>query len=236
VDFESVSRTEYFNVRINETEFWVNAIPISSITSVKHDLDGEFNGNESDLSDFYIGRGDRSVVLDYAVTPGKKVLQIVYTGGSSSQPTKSTFAISSPSGTFLKDKFARGSISGAVGIICANSTGTSIQIDNLYGTFVVGDVLAMQNTEGGTDVGGIAATIDSITVQSLAEVLPEVPLACEMQIRYNVKTKENFELTGIEKDKTSRRANQEQLTFRGAFQDLQPEVRSMLNKHRRITL
>ena len=237
VDFERRQRTEYFTIRPNMLEYWVYAIPIVTIDNVYHDIDGMFDGSESELDtdDIHTGVNDRSIVLDYAVTPGNKALKVIYTGGVSTTPTKSTFAITSIQGAFLVDKFARGGTSGAVGIIIAfDADAGTITIDNLYGIFAAGETLTMQNTEGGTDVSNISCTISSITIQSLAEILPEIPLATELQIRYNVKVKDDFELTGIDKDKSSRRKT-ESLRFNGTFLDIQPEVRSMINKHRRIT-
>ena len=233
--FSLVSRTEYFDVRPNELEYWVQGVPITTITSVSHDIDGQFDGSESTLSDSHTGKLDKSVVLDYEVTPGKKALKIVYTGGYASTPTKSTFAISSIQGTFLADKYVTGATSGAVGIITATTAATPIIVDVLYGAFEVGESLTMQTTEGGADTSGVSAIIDSKTVESLAEVVPEVPLACEMQIRYNVTTKGDFEVSKIEKDKTTRR-DMDKLFFSGKFVDLQPEVRSMLSRFKRITL
>ena len=233
--FELKARTEYFDIRRNEQEFWIEGVPIVSITSVIHDIDGKFDGSGTAIdSDNYItGIHDKSVVISFPQYPGRKVLQIIYTGGVSNTSTKSTFAITPVSGTFLVNKFATGSTSGASGIITAYSS-SSITIDTLYGTFVAGETLTMQTTEGGADVSNVSATLDSITVQSFAELLPEVTLACDLQIRYNVKTMDDFELKSIDKDKSARRDSQKELTFRGAYQDLQPEVRSLINKHRRI--
>ena len=238
INFELVERTEYFDIKNVEREFWLTGVPLSSITNVYHDSDGFFDGAETTLttSEFHAGKDNRSIVLDYSLIPGKRALKVVYIGGVSSTATKSTFAISSVLGTFVKDKYITGSVSGAVGIIQTTTAATSIQINTLYGKFVVGETLTMQNDEGGTDVVNVSAVISSITVQSLSEILPEVFLACDIQLRYNIKTKDDFELTNVDKDGTTRRPSQHYLTYDGKFNDLQPEVRSMINGLKRIRL
>ncbi len=236
VDFELESATEYFDIKSNQTQFWVEKLPIVSITSVYYDSLGLFDGSETALTNNKTDLHDRSVIISSVWQAYKKCIRIIYTGGISSEPTKSTFALSASTGTFVVDKFAMGATSGAMGIIKAFTAQESIQIDNLYGAFLSNENITMQATEGGADVTGISATIESITTQSLVEQVPEIAMACELQIRYNVQTMKDFENKRVTDKTTERRDTQTELTFRGAYQDLQPEVRSLINGHRRIVL
>ncbi len=235
-DLELKSRVEYFDILNTEIEFFVQSHPINSITSIKHDIEGLYNGNEDSLSNYYIGSKRRSVVLDFPETAGQKALQVTYVGGVSTQATLSTFAIDTTVGTFIVDKYVRGAISGSVGIIKAFTSNVSMQVEVLYGVFKVGEVLNMQNDEGGTNIGSISCNLTSKTVEALCEIYPEITLACEIQMRYNIKTKDDFEVMQIGKDSIMRRPNQHYLANNGTYNDIQPEVRSLLNKHRRYIL
>jgi len=236
-DFALAQKTEYFDVRNTERQFWVRAIPIVTIDSVYHDASGEYDGSEAEVTGSIIGKNNRSVILDYSLSVGRKVIRIIYTGGVSTTATKSTFAVSNIQGTFLVDRFVTGSNSGAVGIVSAfDSSAETIQIDTLYGIFSTDDSLTMQTTEGGIDIAGIGCDIDSITVQSFSEIYPEISLAVDTQIDYLIRTSGDSENTSVQKDGVSRRSVQTEITFRGAYQTLQPEARSLINAHRRLTL
>ena len=234
-DLELGTKIEDFDIHNKETEFWIKAPPVNSITSVYHDFSGLFDGSEQALTDYFIGRGKSSIVINYPETSGKRVLRVTYNGGLSASATMGTYGIGSVIGTFLADKFVTGSVTGATGIIVSVSA-TSITIDVLYGAFAVGDVLTMQTTEGGTDSPGISASITSVTVQSLVEMVPDITQACELQISYNFGTRNDFEVTNIKNDETSRRDTQKELTYSGTYNDLQPEVRSLLNKYKRYVM
>lgn len=236
--FELKSRSEFFNIRRLETEFWVKAIPVASITTIRHDFDGLFTGTEQELTDFYIGRGARSVVLDFPETPGKRVLQVTYVGGVSATSSISTYTIGSVSGVFLENKFVEGITSGAYGIIQANASAGSptLTVDVIAGTFKDGESLQMSTSENGTPTPGVSAIITAIITQSFVEFLPEVATAVELQISYNIRNTSQIEVLDVDKDKTKKRESQMELTFRGAYQDIQPEVRSLINKHRRFIM
>lgn len=236
-DLEKSEKIEYFDIHSVQREFWMMAVPIESITLVEHDFDGQFNGAETVVEDTFLGKNFKSIVLEFPESPGKRTLKFTYIGGVSASPTISTFGVDNIVGAFIVGKFARGSLSGAVGIVKSfNATAETIQIDNLYGVFQVGDELTMQNTEGGADIPNISADLVTVTLQSLVEARPEIALACELQIRYNVTTMQDFEVTKIEDNETDRRDTQTKLTYRGTYNDLQPEVRSLLNRYRRIRM
>ena len=232
-DLELSQKEEFFDIHSKEREFWVGSLPIVSISEVAYDFQSDFSGGESIVNDYTTGKHERSVLLEFTEIPGKKVLKVTYIGGKSTEATLSTYAISGISGSFIVNKFVTGAISGAVGIVKAFST-TSMQVDVLYGVFKASETLSMQNTEGGADIGGIIATLDSKTVESLVETNPDISTACELQIGYNFRLHDSFEVTNIEKDKTVRRDTQKDLTYNGTYNDLQPEVRSLLNKYRRV--
>ena len=235
-EFELKARTEYFNIHRREIEFWLKAIPITSIASIKHDFDGLFNGGEQTLTDFYIGRDARSVVLDFPEEKGKRVLQVNYTGGVSASSSVSTFAIGTVTGGFIVNNFVYGKESGAYGIIQETTSGPTLKVDVLAGTFKNGEELETSGSEFGGVATGVGATITALTEQSFVELRPEIAQAVEIQIGYMLRVKDTNEVLTIDKDETTRRQSQQELTFRGAYQDLQPEVRSLLNKHRRYIM
>jgi len=233
--FQKKSRTEYFDVKGNRIAYFPSAIPVSSITSVYSDTTGLYSGGESALSDYYIGVDDRSVVLDYPQVNGKKALRLIYTGGISEHGTQSIFTLSGVSGTFTKDRFINGSISGAVGIVAATTAASPITINTLYGVFEIGDVLAVSTTEGGTAISNISATIATITQQSLAEVAPEVNMACEFEVRYMFQHKDNFEDDSTSRDSSSFSTRKNSSEILSQF-ILQPHTRSLLQGYRRYFL
>jgi len=231
-ELELKSRTEYFDIEAAfQLEFWAKAQPITAITTIKHDSTGLFNGGESTLSDFYIGIDELSFVLDTPQQPGRKALELVYTGGLSAHGTQSTFVLTTP-GAFVADKFVFGSDSQAWGIIKSFST-PNIVVENLYGIFEDGEVLNQAAKEGAKIGDGITGTISSITAQSLAEASPEYAQAVEMQIRYMVRRQDNFELASTQKDGQRYRENGPQF---GTHEGLQPEVRSMLQHLVRVAI
>lgn len=233
-EFALEQRIEFFNIEGTEREFWLGAIPITILTEVSSSFDGLFDASSFVLSDPYIGKDGNSVVIQFTEVRGKKTIRVTYTGGVATTATISTFAINSIIGSFLVGKFARGIDSGAVGIIKKFSS-TSIDIDNLYGVFGL-EKITMQTTEGGDDVPGIEATITSITNQSFAEQLPEVTQAVDIQIAYNLRVKDTIELKSINKDKTVRRDDKLPMEVQGQYANLQPEVTSLIQKHRRYRM
>ena len=135
---ETESRTEYHDVTYGRDEYWVKGVPISTITSVKVDSSGLFDGSESTLStdDYYIGAQDASVVLtsprSWTVRRG---IEIIYTGGLATASTRSVFAVADSTG-WTVDDFCFGETSGAFGIVKAAGS-NSLTIEILYGIFTV---------------------------------------------------------------------------------------------------
>lgn len=234
--FEKISRTEYFNLSEGDREFFVSAPGITTLTTVKIDSTGEFTGSETELTDSFIGRSGNSVVLQFGQIPSKRGLQIVYTGGIATTTSISTYTLTTVVGSFSVGEFVEGMNSGALGIITAfNTVSEVMSVDVLYGTFLVAETLRKRDTEEAGFSNGITAVLSTIDVQSLVELEPEIALAVETQLRYNVKTKDDFENKTVTKDMVSRRDNNV-LALGGngnAYFDLQPETRSLLAKHRR---
>lgn len=233
--FLKESRTEYFDVE-NESQisFFPKALPIASVTSVYSDSTGLYDGSvEGELTDWYIGKDNNSVVLDYPIIPAQKGLRIIYTGGLATHGTRSTLALTSVVGTFTKDKFVTGSLSGAVGKITSTVTATPLVVETLMGEWESGDVLSLQNTEGGADVSNISATVSSLTAQAACELYPELSMAAEMQIRYMWKHKDDFENSGVNKDGTKYRDTAKKAVN---IYLLRPEVRAMCQGFKRYAI
>ena len=221
----SQSRTEYFDIEaVGQMEFWPEAVPLSAITSIEYDSTGLFTGSETTLSNFYIGAGSNSFVLDVPQAMGKRVLKIVYTGGVATHGTRSTFTVSS-AGVFVADKFVFGSTSGAWGIVVSLTASVTLIVETLYGVFEAAEVLNQAAKEGASAGDGVTATLDTITAQSLAEQIPEYATAVEMQLRYLMRRKDNFELASTQKE--GQRYNENAPMF-GTHEGLQREVRSTI--------
>ncbi len=233
--FLKESRTEYYDVESDsQLTFFPIALPIASITSAYADSTGLYDGSvEGALTDYYIGKDSNSVVLDYPILQAQKGLRIIYTGGLSEHGTRSTLALTSISGTFTTEKFVTGSLSGAVGKIVTTTAVTPLIVETLMGEWEVGDILSLQNTEGGEDVAGIAGTISALTIQAACETYPELAMAAEMQIRYMWKHKDDFENKGVTKDGTNyRQLDRNPINI----YQLCPEVRTMCQGYKRYAM
>jgi hypothetical protein len=228
-DLETTSYPEYFDVLEGQTEFFVKAYPISSITSVKSDSTGEFDGDESDETNYHIGAQENSIVLDTPVIPGRRVLQVVYTGGLATHGVNSVFEITVGSGALVAGKWVEGRTSNAVGYIQSLS-GTTLTVEVLYGIFQDGEIIDEKNSESG-NANGDYVTINSVTSRGLAEAYPVIVEACELQIRYIDDHRSDFENQSTIKGQTTRRALSDQ-----SPDGLVDEVRNMLRPYKRITV
>lgn len=229
---EKKERTQYFDTTYNRNVYYPDAIPIDSISTVKDDWSGLFNGSETELTDFYPGSDYESIVLDYPVPHvTKRGLQVVYTGGMAENPTRSTFAVTGKSGGWTAGNFAEGQTSLAMGEIIS-STSDSITIDNYYGAFQESETVLEQETEG--DVGGASGTavISSITSQSLVEAYPDIARACELECRWMWKHRMDFENQSTLDGGVSRRFSKDvNIPYK-----LQPETMAMLARHVRYVV
>lgn len=232
--FELKTDTEYFSYRPERLELFLSRIPVASITSIKTDGTGQFNGSEStlDTTQYTTGRLGRSVILLYPIYfiyPWReKTIQINFTGGLAAHAVNSVFAISAPATAFTVGFYVFGSLSYACGIVRAASS-SSITIENLYGIFQIGDVLSEAGGETGAAVTGAASTITAITSQSLAESDPSICQAVDMEIRFLLEHKSDFENEQTHKDGSRRRRGDKDHVY-----DLQPEARAMLSDYQRI--
>lgn len=226
----SQSRTEYFDVGYVQKEFFPKAIPVSSITSVKSDSSGLYNGSEYSLgtTEYFIGAESRSVVLPYGVGwVAPKGLQLIYTGGLCSHAVNSVFAITA-TGTWVINNYCEGQTSGAVGILKAVSA-TSLTVEVLYGVFEVGETLHHHTSEDGSDSTSITAVLDSKTSTALCESYPDITGAVELQNRYMWQNKMLFESQSVGTDGKSMRSNNQQ----SIINILQPEAIALLDMYRR---
>lgn len=223
--------TEYFDLKYGGTEFWVNSPTISSISSVKYDSTGLFDGGESTLDDsgYHIGTNNNTVVLVSSIPyTSNRGIQIVYTGGLALSGVQSIYS-TTQSDTWTVDNFCIGNDSGAVGIVNAQ-TATTLTIEVLYGVFDIGETLTEYTGEDGTTATGETATLDSKTQTALAESYPDIVDGCEMEIRYYKKHKLDFENTGTTKEGTTIRRDSK----KSRRLPLQPEVIDIIDGYRRI--
>lgn len=226
-EIHTESRTEYFDIKYGTVQLWPAAPPISSVTSLYADSTGLWDGDESELDDYYIGADSYSVNLDYPENyTANKALRLIYTGGLAYSGVQSVFAVTGVSGTWAVDKFAVGGDSNSVGIVKAASS-TSITLEVLYGYFEDGETLTEYDSESSQGSSDGTATISSVTRRALCEAYPEITSATEMQIRYFWKHKHDYEVNGInESGQTTRAQNRQRIL------NLQPEVVALLDPYR----
>ncbi len=227
---ETTSRTKYFDVGYNVHEFWVQGIPVSSITSVKLDASGLFSGDESTLStsdEYYIGTESNSVVLVSNPFRTSQVInrgvQIVYTGGLATNGTYSVFAVASVT-SWAVGNFCIGVTSNTVGIVRAVGA-ASLTVEVLYGVFEVGETIEQYATENRVAAATASTTLSSKTSTALCESHPAITGAVEVEIRYMWKHKHDFEDDSTQRDGTTGRRPS------AAKPNLQPETRMLLEPY-----
>lgn len=221
------SYTEYFDVGNGVREFFTKGTPITTLTSVKEDSTGLWDGSESTIDDCFVGPNNNSIILPLSLPYAeKKSLQVIYTGGLASHGVRSTFSVANIT-NFSVGKYAV-SDNDALGIIKTIGA-LSITIEVIYGIFSAGDTINQYDDEGTTLSSPAATTlISSVTSQSLCESYPALTRAAEIQVRHYWKHKSDFELSSTNKDGTNikRQGDSLQLPF------IQ-EVMSLLSPFRR---
>jgi hypothetical protein len=231
------SRTELFDVTPQQKSFRPMGVPLVSITSVKADTEGRYDGTSDytlDSGDYRIGTDSMSLVVGYPVTPGLGALQIVSTGGLAYHAVRSVFAGTVTGVT--NGWYCTNATGTAVGIVRANSA-TSIAIENLYGYFEGTDVLSFATKEESLfDANSLqssaSATLTSCTQRGLSEAYPDLERAVEIEVRYMAQHQRDFENVSTLQDQTQRR----QHTFFQKEYVFQPETLAILGRYRRIIL
>lgn len=231
------SRTDTFDVSVRQLSFFPKGVPLVSITSLKADVLGRFDGTSDytlSSSDYRIGTDGMSIVLNYPVTTALGGLQSVSTGGLAYHAIRSVLT-ATPSAALTNGWFAVNDTGTAVGIVRA-STATTITLENFYGVFDEGDTLSFATTEAAlfkTDsLLTPTATITAVTQQSLSEACPDLERAVEIETRFMAQHQRDFENVSTLNDQTSRRQHtvwQREYVF-------QPETLAILGRYRRIIL
>jgi hypothetical protein len=224
------SRTEYFNAGYGIRKYWVYAPPISSLTSIYEDSEGLWAGSGAEIDDSYVGADSTHVVLGSQPShTAPKGIRVIYTGGLANHAVRGTFALSGASEAFTAGKYVVGSLSAAQGIVRGTPSTSSVEVENLYGIFEAAETLTEYSSEGGVSPTTKTAVISSITYKSMAEAHPAIVRACEAQVRYMWKHRDDFESVGTTKDSVNlRRA---ELSAGLAFTK---EVVNLLDPYRRI--
>jgi hypothetical protein len=209
--------TEYFDLEPGQVEYPIRAIPVTTLTDVYSDPDGLWDGSsETQEQDPHIGVGGRSVVLSYHPGfMGMNALRVRYVGGISSSGTDSQFTVTGAT-TFTVGRFVANGSYSALGIVKAAS-GTTLTVENLYGTFAVGDTLteytgADGNAAATTPTGAtaISGTISTIVEQSMAEGdYGDIVRAAELQVLYYLRHKLNLESVGSTREGVNLRRRSE---------------------------
>ncbi len=228
---ETGTYTEYFDLKYGTKQFWVNSPDITSITSVKMDSIGKFDGGEStlDSSEYFIGTNNNTVTMVYTQPYiGNRIIQIVYVGGMAASGVQSIF-VTAQTGTWTVNKYCIGDDSQAVGLVRAQ-TATTLTIEVLYGVFQASETLTEYDEEAGTTATGSTATLTSKSQTALCEAYPDLTMACEIEIRYLKEHKLNFEDSGTDRDATTIRRNNSKMHS----MPLQPETYDILQPYRRI--
>jgi len=206
-DIQIASYTEYFDISMDVSQFFIKGAPIVSITTVKEDPSGQFDGDESTLasgSEYYIGPDSRSVVLDIPRSWEKeRGLQVVYTGGLAYHGTQSIMNITGLVGVPTARKVVIGGTSGAVATVVSYDAGNSrLTVDSYYGTFQAGETLTEYDNDVDLTASGVSCVFATMYRQALSESHPKLVTACEMQIRFNWKHGTDFEDSAMSKDNT----------------------------------
>lgn len=229
---EKASRTEYFDITHNRLQYYPDAYPIDSITSVKVTSDGLFDGSETtlDTDEYYTGVASGTLCLVWSERyEAYRGLQMVYTGGLATHPVNSTFNVSNGD-SFTAGNYVQGGTSLAVGEVVSGAA-SALVVENYYGIFSASETLTEYSTyteaAGPTSATAVTGTISSITSQSLAEAYPDITRACEMEIRYLFAHKHDFENQTTTPDGESRRRDDSKYS-------LQPEVRAILDPYKRM--
>jgi hypothetical protein len=227
-EFHIESRTEYFDVDAQRYEFWPKAAPVLTLTSTHEDPDGEWDGDESEITDSFIGINGESVVLPEPVGfQARKAVRVIYTGGLAYHGVRSTFVVAAGA-DFTVARYVKGGTSLAKGIV-RTAASTSLVVENLYGIFEAGETLTEYTDEACTAASGITEAIVSITYQSLAEAHPDLVRVCEIQCRQYHKHKSDFEITGTNQDgSTNRQGNT------AGWVPFLAEARNLLEPYRRF--
>jgi len=232
---EKTSRTEYFDaLKSHWVQYRVDAFPVDTLTDVYCDDTGQFDGAESEITDCIINAQSSGIILP--ISPpvlGYKVIRIRYVGGMAVHGTQSVFECDF-TGTLTVGNFVSGGTSGAVGIIRV-VTATSLTVEVLYDKFSDGETLTEYSEENITTATGNTAEITSVTSRALVGSYPSIVRAAEMQVRYMWKHKDDFELSGTNKDGTNIR-NTLRRSLGTVVQPLTDEVMAMLSPYVRIAL
>ncbi len=201
-EFLTLERTQYFDVLASQ-RFFPAAVPVLSITSIKNDPLGQWQGSEWLLTDnnYHIGQTGNYIEMltDGMMAGGQNACRIVYYGGLAHEATKSTFEVAGITGesNLTAGRYAYGTVSESIGKIVsytseAGDFGTLV-LDNVYGIFQAGEPLKFQSTYQSQDMPGTGCTISSITRQSLCEAYPNLNRALEIELRYMQKHEGDFE-------------------------------------------
>lgn len=243
---ELKQRTEYLDPIPGERVIYPSAYPITSISSLYGDYTGRFTGDESQVSsDNYITSGDgRSIVMVSQPAVPTWVTQLptcprgvrlIYTGGLAADPVLSTWTKSADDGGSLTvDYYIRGESSLAFGRTTAASAG-GITYEALSGTFLENETVKEYKRLDGSlvdgdmlDPTGVSFTLTACSARSLAESHPALVQACEMQVSYLRKNRDNFENLTVVQDGATRFSRAD---LKNRY-DFLPEIVSLLAPYR----
>ena len=249
-ELDMKERSEYFQVKYAQHEFFVGARPILGLFDVYEEIQGLWAGNQAYIPLTYTGSENASACLPLPLMyTATKALRVHYFGGMALSGAISNYVIQNIVGTPTANQFVLGQQSGALGIINSFSASLStINIEVLYGSFTVGEVLTCFTDEAcatppsdnanviiqtdtvnatyTTTVPGLPNVSYSYSTRALCELYPEIVRACEIQIRHYWRHKDDFELTHASKDGTNIRRD-----AGGNIFVLQPEARTLLEPY-----
>ena len=233
---EKTTYTEYFDTEHGQFIYYPEATPIASITSLYSSVSGKFTGEESQETDYYLGRKSESFVFRRDLGQVTRGLRAIFIGGLAEHEVESTYVVT-VTGAFTNERFVRGSKSGALGRVKDGTAGAFV-IENISGQFRIGDVLSESANEAFTGTLGTGAgTITAITKRGLSEGHPAISTACEFEVNYLFKNSKNSSLWVA---LTGKEGSQKDGSYLGYApyvpQPLRPETQRMLLGYRRIHL
>ncbi len=244
------ARTDTFSPYPEQNTFSLIGYPVTSISSVKIDPTGLYNGHEItlDSTTYTLDSMGRNLILfsdplsvafpnSSQVTyiqnyPGQKSVRVAYTGGIAASATISVW--SKAASSFTVGKYVTGNLSGCVAYITATSS-LSISLELLAGRPIAGETLTEYtdmafklSQGGGSNATGVTAVLGTNTTPSLCDVAPSLVEGTEMFLMYLLRNRNTFEQGQLQQGIVGKQSASDRQKDFFSF----PENRDMLDQYK----
>lgn len=224
-----VSRTEYHDIFAGQQDFYLRGSPISSAT-LYFDPDRTF-ATALDASNVVLSRYlDAARVVDYGLSPGKRYMKIVYTGGLATSTANVTIQMNSGGTlTYTVGEYVKLSATNMGTVVSWDATNLILVVtpistnpDCAQAGFSVGDSVVGASS----NATWVVAADGFSTTSNLVQDYPDIALAADYQIVHELITKEH---PGMERIEIGEYSGMVPMA-----PELLPKVRMLLAPHRRI--